>query len=126
VRGGTPPADKVPAGGTQVVERAALMKRLEAAQKDAIAPLSANAKEFQRGSDRLAHDAELVAALAQIITREGYEFADDESYLEHARAMQAAATQVREAATSGNYEQARQAAGTLGKACAACHEGFRS
>jgi cytochrome c556 len=68
----------------------------------------------------------LVAALAEVITREGYEYADDESYREHARAMQAQAAAMRDAASQKSSEQTRQAAAALGKACVSCHEGFRS
>jgi hypothetical protein len=110
----------------KVADRAPLMKRLEQAQQQSVAPLSANKGEFERHADRLAHEAQLIAALAEVIAREGYEFADDETYREHARAMQTEALRVRDAALSKNYEQARQAAGTLGKACTNCHEGYRS
>jgi hypothetical protein len=111
---------------TSIAERAPLMKRIEQAQQQSIAPGTANAKEFERTADRLGHEAQLVAALAEVITREGYEYADDESYLEHARAMQAQAAALRDAASQKSYEQARQAAAALGKACVSCHEGFRS
>lgn len=111
---------------SKVADRAPLMRRLERAQPQTIVPLTANAREFERNADTLAHEAQLIAALAEVITREGYEFADDETYLEYARAMQAQALSLRDAAQQNNYEQARQAAGELSKACRNCHdEGYR-
>lgn len=128
VRGGSLqlPAAAAEIDWSQVANRPPLMKRLEQAQKLTVAPLVANSAEFERHADRLAHEAQLIAALAEVISQEGYEFADDETYLEYARAMQTHALSVRDAALQQNYEEARKAAGELGKACSNCHEGFRS
>jgi hypothetical protein len=128
VRGGPLqlPAAAGDAAWPKVADRPPLMKRLEQAQQQAVAPLVASKAEFERHVDRLAHEAQIIAAMAEVISREGYEFADDETYLEYARAMQRQALQVRDAAMAKNYEQARQAAGELGKACSTCHEGYRS
>ncbi|MEX0677287.1 MAG: cytochrome c [Pirellulales bacterium] len=128
VRGGSIQLSEAAADAawSKVADRAPLMKRLERAQQQSIAPLTANAREFERHADTLAHEAQMIAALAEVITREGFEFADDETYLEYARAMQAQALSVRDAAKEKNYEQARQAAGELGKACSNCHEKYRS
>lgn len=128
VRGGSlqlPPANP----GTQwsqLADRASLMKRLEQAQQQGILPLVASPNAFERGADGLLHDAQIVAALGELITREGYEFADDETYIEHARGMRRQALTLRDATLGGNYEQARQAAGQLGQSCTNCHEGYRS
>ena len=128
VRGGPLSLSKAAAESSwsKVADRAPLMKRLEQAQQQGVAPLTANTTEFERHADKLAHEAQLMAALAEVITREGYEFADDETYLQYARAMQAQAVAVRDAARQKNYQQARQAAGELSKACSKCHEGYRS
>ena len=109
-----------------VADRPPLMKRLEQAQQQVLAPGVANSRAFSQSADKLAHDAQVVAALAEMILRDGYEYSDDESYQEFARAMQTAAVQIREAAAQGNYDSARQAVGELGKSCSGCHEGFRS
>jgi cytochrome c556 len=128
VRGGSV---QLPAAGAEtpwskVADRQPLMKRLEQAQQEAVAPWSANSLEFERHAERLAAEAQLIAVLAEVIAQEGYEFADDATYLEHARSMQVQALSVRDAALRQNYEEARKAAGELGKACSNCHEGYRS
>lgn len=110
----------------RVSDRSELMKRLEQAEQQGIAPAVASETAFKKNSDRLLHDAQIAAALADVISREGYEFADDETYLEHARGMRAQAILLRDATLQGNYEHARQAAGALGQSCTNCHEGYRS
>jgi cytochrome c556 len=102
------------------------MKRLERAHEQGIAPLTADARQFERQAETLAHEAQMIAAIAEVISREGYEYADDETYLEYAKAMKTQALSVRDAAKAKNYEQARQAAGQLSKACSNCHEDYRS
>jgi cytochrome c556 len=74
----------------------------------------------------MAHDVQVIAALAAAIACEGYEFADDESYLELATAMRTHAVAARAALAEGNYESARQAVGEIGKSCASCHESYRN
>jgi cytochrome c556 len=128
VRGGSlslsPPSAAV--AWPRISDRSELMKRLEQAEQQGITPAVSGEAAFKKNSDRLLHDAQIVAALSDVITREGYEFADDETYLELARAMREQAMRLRDATLQGNYEQARQAAGALGQACTNCHEGYRS
>ncbi len=128
VRGGTLNLDKPAAevAWPQVAGRSPLMKRLEQAQQECLAPATASQAAFERDAETLLHESQLVAALADIIGREGYEFADDETYLEYAATMRQQALLLRDAVRSGNYEQARSAAGELGKSCTNCHEGYRS
>jgi cytochrome c556 len=128
VRGGSlqlpDPAPDAP--WPQVADRPPLMKRLEQAHDQGVAPLTADERQFERQADTLAHEAQIIAAIAEVISREGYEYADDETYLEYAKAMKMQALSLRDAAKAQNYEQARQAAGQLSKACSNCHDGYRS
>jgi len=128
VRGGSLDARGKPAesGWSQVADRAPLMKRLEQAYEQGLAPWTASSGEFNRRLDRVAHEAQLVAALAAVIQRDGYEFADDESYREPAEAMRTGAIAVREATANKNFDQARQAVSQIGKSCTTCHEGYRN
>jgi hypothetical protein len=128
VRGGSPqlPATATEFSWPKIADRPPLMKRLEQSHQQGLVPWTANAAEFARNLDKLSHEAQIVAALARVIQQDGYEFADDESYLQLARGLEAQATKVREAATEKNYEQARQAVGEISKACSKCHEGYRS
>lgn len=128
VRGGSVslPQPAADVNWSKVAGRPPLMKRLEQAYQQAVAPLTGSANEFERHADRLAHEAQVIAVLSEVITREGYEFADDETYVEYTRAMQNAALSLREAALRQDYQQARKAKGMLSKACIQCHDGYRS
>jgi ribosomal protein S30 len=128
IRGDTP-SFPAPAGAVEwprLADRSELMKRLEQAEQQAIAPAVASEAAFKKNTDKLLHDAQITAALADVITRPGFEYADDETYLQHAHAMREQAKLLRDAALQGNYQQARQAAGALGQTCTNCHEGYRS
>lgn len=110
----------------KIADRPPLMQRLEELQQQGIAPRTANSGEFSKNADVLLREAELLAAIAEAIQQEGFEFADDDSYLEYARAMRDAAVEVAEAVKTKNYDSARAASGNIEKACTGCHEGFRS
>ncbi|MEX2141864.1 MAG: cytochrome c [Pirellulales bacterium] len=109
----------------QVANRPPLMWRLERAQRDRLAVWTANRADFNRNLGGIKHEAEMVAALAQVIQHPSYIDAEDESYLKYARALQKAALEIREAAHEKNADAARAAAGNLSKACNACHVDFR-
>jgi hypothetical protein len=128
VQGGT---IKVPEGDPdakweKVADRPPLMQRMEQAQQQGVALYTASASEFNKNADKLLREAQLLAAIGEVIQKEGFEFADDETYLGHARQMHDKAVEVIEAVKGKNYEAARAASGQIDKACSSCHEGFRS
>jgi hypothetical protein len=110
---------------SKIADRPPLMSRLELAQRDHIAPWTANAAEFKKNSAALGHEAEVVAALAEVVSRPGFEYADDEKYHGYAKSLQQSALDLRTAIQNDNYQAAHTAAGTLSKACANCHGDFR-
>jgi cytochrome c556 len=120
----TTAADDLP--WPQVAERGPLMKRLERAMQQGVSAGTANPAALERQAGTLAHEAQLIAALAEVISQPGYEFADDETYLEYAHGMRDQALRLRDAAAKGSYDEARAAAGELSKACSNCHEGYRN
>jgi len=83
-------------------------------------------RNFRKNRAQFQHEAEMIAALAEVIGREGFEFADDDTYLEYAHAMREAAIEAADAARKKNFDQARKAVATIEKNCNSCHEGFRS
>jgi hypothetical protein len=111
---------------SRVADRNLLMKRLDQAEQNSLGPDLANAQTFARSADKLLHEAQIVAALAQVIAQPGYEFADDETYVEYAQQMREKSLSLRSAVQEGNYEAARRAAGELRQSCTDCHEGYRS
>jgi hypothetical protein len=110
----------------KVSGRPPLMQRLDRAQRQGLVLWTADSAQFQKNNAQFQHEAELIAALAEVIGREGYEYADDDTYLEYAHAMRDAAIEAADAAHKKNYDQARKAVGSIEKTCNSCHEGFRS
>lgn len=110
----------------KIADRPPLMQRMEQAQQQGIAPWTANSSEFSKNADSLLREAELLSAIAEAIQQEGFEFADDDTYLGFARQMRDAAAEVAGAVKGKNYDAARAASGNIEKACSGCHEGFRS
>jgi hypothetical protein len=129
VRGDTLPAPGNLETKTQwakVANRPPLMNRLELAQQNRLAVWTANPGDFAKNLDAIYREAQIVAVLAEVIQREGFDFADDNAYKGFARDLEKHALEITEAAKSKNFDQARLAAGELAKACSNCHGSFRN
>jgi hypothetical protein len=109
----------------KVVDRPPLMQRMNVAHEDRLKKWLGSKSEFTAHHDDVKHESQLVAAIADIIGREGFEFADDETYSQWARNLRQAAADVSAAVETENYEGARAANNRMTKACADCHESFR-
>ncbi len=109
----------------KVADLSPLMFRFQTAQRDRIAPWTADAGSFKKNVAVLDHEAELLAALAEVISRPDMENADDEKFRGYAKALQKSALELQRAVNDDNYDAARTAAGTLSKACTNCHADFR-
>lgn len=113
------------AGELQLVERPLLMQAMETALESRVAPPLANLRDFRRNYQQVASQAQVLGLLAEVIQREGYDYADDETYLDEARQFRSAAQELSAAAAEKNYESARAALGKVTQACSRCHEGYR-
>lgn len=109
---------------SSVAARPALMARLEQAENRLTAGL-ASASEFGRQRELFLHEAELVAALGEVIQQPDFEFHDDDTYRGHATLMRDAAARIRAACQDKNYDSARAAIGEMSKACSDCHGDYR-
>ncbi len=109
----------------EIAERPPLMQRMEQAYEQRLADWLANGGELKRNAAEIRHEAELLAMMAEAITRDGFKHADDETYLEYAGQLRDAAQQVAQAAEQGNYALAREAESRLGNACLDCHDDYR-
>jgi hypothetical protein len=117
---------ELPTDWSRVCNRPPLMQRLEIAQQQKLMPGTASKAVFSTNLDQLLHEAEVMAAIAEVLTREGMEDGDDETYAEFCHRMRDGARKIVEAIRSDNHEQARQAVGDIGKSCSECHEGYRA
>jgi cytochrome c556 len=108
-----------------LAERAQLMQRIQTAFQDRIRPQLADARQFKKAAVEVRHEAEMIAALSEVIRRPKYEYWDDDTFIDYARQLQGAATDLSRAAAEQDYETARAAAARAGQACADCHDGYR-
>lgn len=109
----------------RVADRSPLMQRLESAQDKKLSKWTSSADAFSEEIEGIMHEAEIIAAISEALTREGMEDGDDETYAEFADLMKTSALDVVAAVKSNNAEQARKAAGEIAKACSDCHDNYR-
>jgi hypothetical protein len=109
----------------QVADRPPLMQRLNIAHEDRLRKWVASEGEFQKHHDDVRHEAQLVATIADVIGREGYDYSEDEEYATHARSLREAATEISSAVDLDNFEQAQKAVNRATKSCVDCHELYR-
>ncbi|MDZ4821432.1 MAG: hypothetical protein SGJ20_20915 [Planctomycetota bacterium] len=106
--------------------RPPLMWRLERAQQDRIAVWTASQQAFSKNKAQLIHESQMVAALAEVIQKEGYPESSDEGYRAYAQSMQQGAREIISGAASDNLSKVQSGAATMSKACNDCHGDFRS
>ena len=108
-----------------VAERPPLMQRLEIALEKRLRPWTANVQEFRRHQNEVVHEAEIVAAVAEIIQHGGYEYVDDDDYLALCRQLGEHAAAARRAAREKDFDVLQREVGEISKSCSACHEDYR-
>lgn len=112
-------------GWLHMLDRGPLMKRLETAHQESIEPAVASESALRAAADRLIHEAELVAVIGYVLTRDGMEDANDDEYVRYCEQLKRAAGEVIQAVEQDDYSAARGAAGEISKSCSNCHETYR-
>lgn len=110
---------------SSVAARPPLMQRLNIAHQERLTKWLADETIFHRQQADVAHEAQVVALIAEVIHQPHYEFSDDETFVGYADDLRQAAGEVSSAATANNFQQARDAIGRATGACANCHDGYR-
>jgi len=108
-----------------VAERRQLMLRLEVAFEKRLRPAVADAATLGKQRDASLHEAEVIAALAEIVGREGYESADEAEYQQQAKDLKKWALAAAAAVRDNNITEAQRAVAGMGKACSECHGAFK-
>jgi hypothetical protein len=121
-----PQAERKATNWAEVSDRPPLMQRLNAAHQERLTKWLANEREFTTHAADVKHEAQIIAVIADVISREGFDYSDDEQYAGYANELKQSATDIAAAAEDNNYQQAQQAIGRTTKACADCHDGYRS
>lgn len=109
----------------KVANRPPLMTRLNTSTEERLNKAMSDAGAFAKSGDMVMHEAQVIAAIAAAIQREGYGSADDDTYLQYARDMQKSATEISNAVKSKNYDAARAAFGAIKQKCDECHGAYR-
>jgi hypothetical protein len=127
VRGGSfaeteKPSDEL--DWSEVVGRSETMVRLE--QSDSLLKeWTADEKTFAKQKAKIIREAQWVAAIADVIAKEGMDDADVDEYLDFCMAMKTAALQTISATKSDDFDAAGKSANLVSQSCNNCHEDWR-
>jgi hypothetical protein len=119
-----PQAEKATDWGA-VADRPPLMQRLNVAHQDRLTKWLANEIQFKKNLDDVRHETQIVAVIADVIGREGFDYADDEEYARLARELRQAASDIAEAVDLDDFDAAQKSINRAAKSCADCHELYR-
>lgn len=129
VGGGNPFTDKeaeTKANWKEVCGRAPLMQHLETIWEPRLKPLLADGAKFTANADKVQHDAEIIAAMGEVLSKEGMPDADSDEYKAFCAKLRDGAKAILDGVKSKSFETATQGSATIGKACTECHETYRS
>ena len=110
---------------SEICDRSPLMQRLEIGFNERVRSYTSNEDVFKREKEKLRHEAEILAALAQILIQEDMEDAGSDDYDGFCKEMIKAGRDVVDACKLDNYDQARKALGRIDKACTTCHDFYK-
>jgi len=127
IRGGTlkQSAAEGDSDWSTLADRSPLMIRLERAFENQIRTATGSSDTFRAEKNSVAHEAQIVAMLAEVLCQPGMEDSGDSNYTGFARQMQEHALEIVEAVKRDDFAKAREAAGQIGQACTACHQNYR-
>jgi cytochrome c556 len=129
VNGGTPFAGKeaeTKAAWKDVAGRSPLMQYVEQIWDPRLKPALADKGQFTANADRVLRDAEMLAAIGEVLAKDGMPDADSSEYKAFCVKLRDGAKTIADAVKAKNYDQAAGASARIGKACAECHENYRS
>jgi hypothetical protein len=116
-------ADKVPF--SEVAPRNFLMIRMERAYNAMKANINTEAI-FKKESEKVNHEASILAFLSTIIRSPGYNDADDDDYKKFAEQITKSSLEMEAAAKNQDYSAYTGALDRCYKACSDCHQNFKN
>jgi hypothetical protein len=111
---------------SKVAGRGPLMQYLETAWEPRLKAALADKSKFTASGEQITRDAEMFAAIGEVLTKEGMEDADDAEYKAFAAKLRDGAQQILDAVKQKNYDQAATGSTAISRACTECHENYRS
>lgn len=117
---------EIKATWANVCNRAPLMQHLETIFEPRVKAAVASEGAFKSEIDKLAHDAEIIAAIGSVLAKEGMSDADSDEYKAFCDVLRQSGREIVEACKNKNYDAASSAVSAIGKSCNDCHESYRA
>lgn len=120
----------LPEPGDQVewktaADRPQLMKRMEQAGQEHLKQWTSNKGEFNSHKDKIIQEAQILAALSQVIMDKSFDFAEDGQYRDFAKALQQGCLDAVAGAKMDDFDKAAAGVVAINKSCSDCHGNFR-
>lgn len=107
-----------------VVGHSPIMKQLEISLGK-LKPLTSSKKEFESNVGEVMRHAELIAVMSKTVQLENMEYAEEEGYVEYAKAMLDAANKTAQGCRNGDYDAVTAGVNMIGQTCSNCHDDWR-
>lgn len=120
------PPGEAEATWPQICDRSPLMQRLDIALHGRLEPAVRSAGEFKGNKSQVVHEAQLVAAIGEVLMKESMEDAGDEEYDGFSTILKESGRDIVDGVELDSYEQVRQAVGRINQACTQCHELYKA
>ena len=105
-------------------DRTPIMVRLESANEQ-LKSMTSSKAEFSANAEKLNQLGNLVAAMGEVITKDGMPEAEEDDYVAFGVQMKDAATQLKQAAKNDDFDGASKAANLVSQSCSDCHAEWR-
>lgn len=104
-----------------ICDRQPLMVKFDQIYNDRLKKITGSEAEFNANIDLVRHEASLLAAMSEVLIKEGMEDASESDYVKLAVACRDQAKAIIEATKSKDYAKAAAAYGDLNQTCQLCH-----
>jgi cytochrome c556 len=108
----------------EAVNRAELMKTLEATLRERMTPLAGDPKAVKEQPEEFSQLAELIETIGESLKLPGMPEADQENYLKWCEEMIANAESLQQAVSLGNADAVKAASAKIDQSCSNCHNDF--
>ena len=111
---------------SKVCDRSPLMQRLEMSMEPKLQPWTADKNNFKANKEQILHEAQIIAAIGEVLMKEGMADADGAEYKAFCEKLKKAALDVVDAVKLDSDDNARKAVGEISRSCTSCHENYRA
>lgn len=127
IRGGNMSSNEKPVDALvwgDVVSRSPLMERLQESV-DKVKPMLSSKDEFSANREAILHEANLLAAMSEILGRDSMEDAEEDDYVAYTREMGNGARMMISSLTADSYDAVSEGFNQINQSCSNCHDDWR-